>query len=86
MSEIGKVIIGIIGIFSLIGTATLLINTMSNAMRMSQGDPAAAKDIAEDFANEATDTLAWTTAIYVLIVFASALGLTGLAAFLRRCR
>jgi len=57
---------------------------MSDFARISQGDYNATQDMAEDIAEEVTDTAIWSAVIYVAIAFASALGLGGLVAILKR--
>lgn len=84
MNEIGKLIVAVIGIFSLIGSTVFYLNMMSYSVRISQGDYNATQDMAEDVAEEIKDTVIWSTVIYVAIAFAGALGLGGVVAFLKK--
>jgi hypothetical protein len=84
MNEIVKSIIAAIGIVSLLSSIPFYLGLMSGAIRIYQGDYNATQDMAEDFADEVTGTLIWTAVIAILIAFATALGLTGLVAILRK--
>jgi hypothetical protein len=84
MNEIGKLIVALVSVFSLIGSTVFVLNMMSGAVRISQGDYNATQDMAKDFADEATDTIMWSVVIDLLIVIAGALGLGFLVKILKR--
>lgn len=84
MNEIGKLIITIVGVFSLVGSIVFYLGLMDAFVRVSQGDYNASQEIAESMADETVDTIKWTLAIEVLITIASVLGLGSVVALLKK--
>ena len=84
MNEIGKLIVTLVTVFSLIGSIVFYLNMTDYMVRISQGDYNATRDMVEEVAEEITDTIIWSTIIGFLIAIAGALGLTGLVAFLKK--
>lgn len=84
MNEIGKLIITIVGIFSLIGSLIFYLGLMDGFVRVSQGDYNVTQDIVDSVTEETVETIKWTLGIDIVIAFASALGLTSLVAILKK--
>lgn len=84
MNEIIKIVGTIIGILSLIGTISFYLDVAPKLIRVSQGDDNATHEIIEDLTKEAASTLMTNAVISLLIAIASALGLTWLAAILKK--
>ena len=84
MNEIGRLIVALVSVFSLIGSTVFVLNIMSSAVRISQGDYNATQDMAKDIADEATDTIMWSVVIGLLIAIAGALGLGFLVKILKK--
>jgi len=84
MKELIKLAITVIVIFSSIGSIVFYLKLADYTVRISQGDYTASQDMAEYVAEEVTDTMIQSVVIYVLIALFSALGLTGIAALLKK--
>ncbi len=84
MNEIGKLIVTIVSVFSVVGSLVFYLGLMEAFVRVSQGDHDATQEIAESVADETVDTIKWTLAIEVLIAVASILGLGSLVALLKK--
>lgn len=84
MKELIKLAITVIVIFSSIGSIVFYLKLADYTVRISHGDYNASQDMAEDVAEEVTDTMIQSAVIYVLIALFSALGLTGIAALLKK--
>lgn len=86
MNEIAKLIVTLVSVFSLVGGITFYLNIMSNVARISQGDSNATKDVTDSIVDETTSQLEWSIGIYILIAFASVLGLGSVVTILKKLR
>ena len=80
----GKELGVIVGLFLTIGSIVFILTVLSGSMCMIQGDTSAAGDVANAVADEAVSDVQWSVGVGVLIALASALGLGGVVAWLKR--
>ena len=82
--SLGKELGAIVTLFLIVGSVVFYSTMLSGSVRMINGDPSAAGDIANATADEIVGTLQWSLGVWVLIAVAGALGLTGVVAWLKK--
>jgi len=84
MSDIGKLIVTLVTVFSLVGSIGFYLTMISGSIRISQGDFNATQDMVQAASDEIVDSVTWTVVIGVAISICSALGLGFLVAILKK--
>ncbi|MEM2568273.1 MAG: hypothetical protein QXH20_07405 [Candidatus Bathyarchaeia archaeon] len=86
MKEIAKLIVSLVGIFSIINiinSLPFIVNIMNYSVRISQGDYNATQEMVKEVAEEITSQAVWEVIKCLLIALFSILGLTGLVKVLK---
>ena len=84
MNEIGKLIVTIVGLFSLLGSIGFYLTIISDSIRIYQGDYNATQNVAQAASDEIVDTVTWSAIVAVAIALCSALGFGCIVAMLKR--
>lgn len=79
-----KLLGSILAIIVVLSSLGFYLNIMDSSVRMANGDPNAADDFGNAVAAEVVGTVQWGLGVYILIVIAGALGLTGVVAWLKK--
>ena len=83
MKEIAKLIVSLVGIFSIINSLPFIVDIMNYSVRISQGDYNATQEMVKEVAEEITSQAVWEVIKCLLIALFSILGLTGLVKVLK---
>jgi hypothetical protein len=84
MNDIGKLIVTLVTVFSLVGSIGFYLTMISGSIRISQGDYNATQDMVQAASDEIVDSVTWSVVIGVAITICSALGLGFLVAILKK--
>lgn len=84
MNDIGKLIVTLVTVFSLVGSIGFYLAMISGSIRMSQGDFNATQDMVQAASDEIVNSITWAVVIGVAITICSALGLGFLVAILKK--
>jgi hypothetical protein len=79
-----KLLGSIVAIIIVMSSLGFYLNIMDSSVRMANGDPSASDDFGNAVADEVVGTVQWGLGVYILIVIAGALGLTGVVAWLKK--
>ena len=84
MSDLAKLIISVVAVFSLVGSLMFYLTIMSGAVRIYNGDYNATQEMAQAVSDEVVSTMEWTIVKVVLIAFFSAIGIGSIVAILKK--
>lgn len=84
MSEIAKLIVTVVTVFSVVGSIGFYLIMISGSIRIFQGDYNATQDMAQAASDEIVGALTWSVVIGVAIAICTALGLGFIVAILRK--
>jgi hypothetical protein len=84
MNDLGKLIVTLVTVFSLVGSLGFYLTMISGSIRISQGDFNATQDMVQATSDEIVDSVMWSVVIGVAIAICSALGLGFLVAILKK--
>jgi hypothetical protein len=84
MNAIGKLIVTLITMFSLVGSIGFYLTMISGSIRIYQGDYNATQDMAQAASDEIVDTVTWSVVVMFATAVCSTLGLGFLVAILKK--